>query len=503
MSAHGSAAFISSFRGAIVSAGEDNSLRVFDLGNEKRLPHVLFATVLAVPSDAVLCGGCCSDSTVVLQDNVGNLYAVDIPELPTKPHEVATDGQSDVPPASRIASWRATGLAPRTPEFPPEAFAGETFVTTGVLQRNDAYTVTLIESGHSGCITAAASIYLDSGEPSSTLVCVSDDCTARAWNSASATAAPMSVFKESNNPSAFTCCVASPTLPGHVIVADASGRVSVLGIADDARSLIRVQAARVARSAVAALAVARDDGNIVVAAAAACDIVLLRMSRSAGSVQLITSVSVGNRVVAALVLHGMHVFAALAGGVGAQSELVVFKIPTTAAAPASLESLSPMAKVLPGVPSSLLVSDHASDMSLSVVTVSCNRDIMSLEMPLAAGNFQPAPELENVEATAAPEIVASKTLYTHQRRRIVSAPLQYSVYGNSMLSACDDGFVVVHKDSQAHVLAVANAFEGGCTAVAAAGKYVYAGTAACCHLLLPCYHHHHRRLLQRIFFPTP
>ncbi len=477
VSDQGSAAFISSFRGAIVSAGEDNSLRVFDLGSEHRLPHVLFATVLAVPSDAVLCGGCCSNDIIVLQDSAGNLYAVDILALPTKPHEVATDGQADVPPASRIASWMATGLAPRTPEFPPEAFPGETFVTTGVLQRNDVYTVTLVESGHSACITGAASIYLDSGEPSSTLVCVSDDCTARAWDNASVAAAPLSVFKESNNPSAFTCCAASPTLPGRVVVADASGRVSILGIADDARSLIRIQAARVAQSEITALAVVSSNDSVIVAAATACNIVLLQIPRFASSFQLITSVSMGNRSVAAVAVHGLHVYAALCGKQGGQSELVVFKLPTAASLPVSVDSLSPIVKALPGSPSSLLVKDHASDMSLAVVTVSCNRDLISLDISLVAA----AQESVNVEAAAAaPEQLASTSIYKHHRRRIVSAPLQYSVYGNSMLSACDDGFVVLHKDSQAHVLAVANAFEGGCTAVAAAGKYVYVGTARGC-----------------------
>lgn len=480
VSAQRSAAFISSFRGAIVSAGEDNSLRVFDLGSEHRLPHVLFATVIAVPSDAVLCGGCCSNDAVVLQDSAGNLYAVDILALPAKPHEVATDGQSDVPPASRIASWRATGLAPRTPEFPPDSAPGETFVTTGVLQRNDVYTVTLIESGHSACITAAASIYLDSGEPSSTLVSVSDDCTARAWDNASA-AAPMSVFRESSNPSAFTCCVSSPTLPGHVVVADASGRVSVLGIAGDARSLMRSQAARVAQAAIKALAVTRSDGSIIVAAAVACSVVLLEITRSADCFQLITSVSMGNRDVVALALHGRHVYAASSANSGRQSELVIFKLPTAASPTTPVDSLSPLVKSLPGVPSSLLVKDHGSDMSLSAVTVSCNRDLVSMHVPLAAVSAVPAPEAENAEdAAGSADQLASAPFYTHQRRRIASAPLQYSVYGNSMLSACDDGFVVVHKDSQAHALAVANSFDGGCTAVAAAGKYVYAGTARGC-----------------------
>jgi len=87
VSGQGSSVFISSFRGAIVCAGEDNSLRVFDLGSEHRLPHLLFATAIAVPSDAVLCGGCCSNDIVVLQDSAGNLYAVDIQALPTKPFE--------------------------------------------------------------------------------------------------------------------------------------------------------------------------------------------------------------------------------------------------------------------------------------------------------------------------------------------------------------------------------------------------------------------------------
>jgi hypothetical protein len=479
VSGQGSSVFISSFRGAIVCAGEDNSLRVFDLGNEHRLPHLLFATVIAVPSDAVLCGGCCSDDIIVLQDSAANLYAVDILALPTKPFEVATDGQVDVPLAGRIASWKATGFAPRTSEF--EASPGETFTTTGIFQRNEVYTVTLIESGHSACITASAPVYLDSGEPSSTLVSVSDDCTVRAWDNASVAAAPLSVFKEPNNPSAFTCCVASPTLPGLVATADASGRVSVLGIADDARSLIRIQAARVAHAAVTALSVARSGGSIIMAAAAASDVVILKTPGMTDTFKLLTSVSMGNRSVVALSVHGSHVYAALSGGVVGQSELVVFKIPSVASLSVALDSLSPIVKSLPGTPSSLMVQDHASDLTVAVVTVSCNRDIICMDISLGAGIALSAPETGNTDTGAAiPNKIASTTIYTHQRRRIVSAPLQYSVYGNSMLSACDDGFVVVHKDSQAHVLAVANAFDGGCTAVAAAGKYVYAGTARGC-----------------------
>ena len=481
VSGQGSSVFISSFRGAIVCAGEDNSLRVFDLGSEHRLPHLLFATAIAVPSDAVLCGGCCSNDIVVLQDSAGNLYAVDIQALPTKPFEAATDGQADVPVAGRIASWKATGLAPRTPDFPSEAKPGETFTTTGTFQRSEVYTVTLIESGHSACIAASASIYLDSGEPSSTVVCVSDDCTARAWDNASLAAAPVSVYKEPRNPSAFTCCVACPALPGRVVVADASGRVSVLGVANDTRSLIRIQGARVAHTAVTALAVSSSDGSIIVAAAAAFDVIILKIPRMADAFELIASVPMGNRSVAALSVHGAHVYAALSGGAGGQSELVIFKVPSAASLSVSLDSLTPIVRLLPGPPSSLLVKDHASELSVSVVTVSCNRDIICMHVAFAVVDTKPAPVEGEVETAAlTPEQTASTTLFTHQRRRIVSAPLQYSVYGNSMLSACDDGFVVVHKDSQAHALAVANAFDGGCTAVAAAGKYVYAGTARGC-----------------------
>jgi len=481
VSDQGSSAFISSFRGAIASAGEDNSLRVFTSGSEQRMPCFLFATAIAVPSDAVLCGGCCSNDTIVLQDSVGNLYAIDITALPTKPYEAATDGQVDVAPASRIGSWKATGLAPRTPDFPPTAFPGETFVTTGPFQHNDVYSVTLIESGHGARIAASAPIYLASGEPSSTLVSVSDDCTARAWDSASSSAASVSVFKEPNNPSAFTCCVAAQALPGRVIVADASGRVSILGMAGDARSLTRLQAARVAHSTITALAVTLSDGNIIVAAAAESSIILLQVPKNSDSFKLIISISMGNRNIVALALHGTLVHAALSGGAGGQNELVTFKIPLASSSSTVVSLLSPTVTPLPGVPSSLLVKDHASDMSLSVVTVSCNRDVICLNVSLATTNSQPSPDAEIADAAAAAADTAGPTtLYTHHRRRIVSAPLQYSVYGTSMLSACDDGFVVVHKDSQAHVLAVANAFEGGCTAVAAAGKYVYAGTARGC-----------------------
>ena len=478
----GSSAFISSFRGAIASAGEDNSLRVFTAGSEQRLPGLLFATTIAVPSDAVLCSGCCSNDTIVLQDSAGNLYAIDITALPTKPFEAATDGQVDVASANRIGSWKATGNAPRTPEFPSQAFPGETFVTTGPFQRNDVYTVTLIESGHSARIAASAPIYSASGEPSSILVTVSDDGTARAWDSASSAAAAVSVFKESSNPSAFTCCVAASALPGRVVVADASGRVSVLGMAGDAHSLIRIQAARAAQAAITALAVTLSDGNIIVAAAAECNVVLFQVPKNSDSFKLIACVSMGNRRVVALALHGAHVHAALSGSAGEPNELLIFKVPLVASSSSTaVSALSPIVMPLPGPPSSLLVKDHASDMSIAVVTVSCNRDVICLNVSLASVSPQPAPDAESTEAAAAaPDIAGPTTLYTHQRRRIVSAPLQYSVYGNSMLSACDDGFVVVHKDSQAHVLAVANAFDGGCTAVAAAGKYVYAGTARGC-----------------------
>ena len=458
-------------------AGEDNSLRVFDLGTEQRMPHLLFATEIAVARGAALCGGCCSSDLIVLLDTAGNVYAVDIYALPSKPFEAATDGQADVPAASRIASWKATGLAPRTPAFPPE----EAFVATGLLQCNDVYSVTLVESGHSARITAAAPLYLLSGEPSSTVVCVSDDCSARAWSNASAAAAPISVFRERSSPSAFTCCVACPALPGQVVVADATGRVSVLGMADDGSSLVRIHATRVAHAPITALAVGLCDGSVVVAAASGPNLILVKLSKPAESFQLISSVSMGGRSVAAVALHGKHIYAAVCSSAAAQDELVIFKLPSTAVPLVSVESLSPIVKALPGAPTSLLVKDHASDMSRSAVTVSCSRDILCMDVYLPGSTFQPAQETENAEGqAAAADEGAVTTLYTHQRRRVASAPLQYSVYGNSMLSACDDGFVVVHKDSQAHAVAVANAFDGGCTAVAAAGKYVYAGTARGC-----------------------
>jgi WD40 repeat protein len=402
-----------------------------------------------------------------MQDSSGNLYAVEIFSLPAKHHEAATDGQANVPPTSRIGSWQATGLAPRTSQFHSGPFPGETFTATGLFQRNEVYAVTLVESGHSSRITASASIFLDSGESSSTLVTVSSDCTARAWSSASAAAAPLSVFKESNDPSAFLCCVASPALPGRVVVADASGRLSVLGMADDSRSLVRIQAARVSQSAITALGVASNDGIAIVAAACESTIVLLHIPAFSDSFKLITSVLMDNCSVVALAIHGAHVYAALTG-TGGRNELAVFRIPSASSPQTSLHVLSPKLIPLPGTPSSLLVQDHASDLSLSVITVTCDRDVIRFSTSISDAGYASAEQSENVGA-AAPDLGAATTLY-----------VQYSVYGNSMLSACDDGSVVVYKDAQAHVLAVANAFDGGCTAVAVAGRYVYAATARGC-----------------------
>ena len=71
------------------------------------------------------------------------------------------------------------GLAPRTPQYPSSAFPVETLVSTGPFQCNDTRSSTLIESGHSAGIAACAPIYSASGQPSSVLVTVSDDGSAR------------------------------------------------------------------------------------------------------------------------------------------------------------------------------------------------------------------------------------------------------------------------------------------------------------------------------------
>jgi len=286
-----------------------DSLRVFDLGTEQRLPHLLFATEIAVASGAALCGGCCSSDLIVLLDTAGNarmpLISSRCRPSPSKPPLTVrrTCPLPAASPAGRRRAW------PRAHPPSPEHHA---FVATGVLQCNDVYSVTLVESGHSARITAAAPLYLLSGEPSSTVVCVSDDRSARAWSNASAAAAPISVFRERSSPSAFTCCVACPALPGQVVVADATGRVSVLGMADDGSSLVRIHATRVAHAPITALAVGLCDGSVVVAAASGFNLILVKLSKPEESFQLISSVSMGGRSVAAVALHGKHVYAAAA-----------------------------------------------------------------------------------------------------------------------------------------------------------------------------------------------